>query len=180
VSDLAVQFEHSTFIYCNIVEMVKELNIKIEILESAEQLGKDDYLLLNTARKVTEEAYAPYSSFCVGAAAHLVNGEVVKGTNQENASFPAGICAERVLMSTASSIFPGIAIDTIAISYKNLNGKSDKPISPCGICRQSMLEFQTRTQHPMRVILSGQSGQIFIINNAADLLPLVFSAEDMK
>jgi cytidine deaminase len=83
-------------------------------------------------------------------------------------------------MSVASSLFPGVGIDTIAISYNNLNGKSDKPVSPCGICRQSFAEFQNRTKNPIRIILSGMEGKVQIIDNAAYLLPLVFSADDLK
>jgi cytidine deaminase len=104
----------------------------------------------------------------------------MSGTNQENASFPAGICAERTLMSAASSLFPGIGIKTIAISYHNLKGNSDRPISPCGICRQTLVEFQERTNQPIRIILSGMEGKVQIIENAGYLLPLVFGADDMK
>ncbi len=161
--------------------MKKEnLSIEMEVYDDSTTLGTRDRQLLEAARKETANAYAPYSEFRVGAAALLVNGEVVKGTNQENASYPAGICAERVLMSTASSLFPGVAIDTLAVSYHNIKGSSNKPISPCGICRQSIYEFQTRTAHNIRVILGGMTGKVFVINNAADLLPLVFGAEDMK
>jgi cytidine deaminase len=94
-----------------------------KIYDSIDELNAPDALLLREARKVTRFAYAPYSSFRVGAFAKLVNGETISGTNQENASYPAGICAERTLISVASSLFPEIGIDTIAISYDNLNGK---------------------------------------------------------
>jgi cytidine deaminase len=83
-------------------------------------------------------------------------------------------------MSAASSLFPNVGIETVAISYHNLNGNSDRPVSPCGICRQSFMEFQERTKQPIRVILSGMKGKVFIIENAKYLLPLVFGAEDMK
>lgn len=151
-----------------------------KIYDSIDELNREDADLLNKARRVTKFAYAPYSDFRVGAAAKLLNGEMVTGTNQENASFPAGICAERTLLSTASSLFPGIGIDTIAISYDNINGKSDRPISPCGICRQSFAEFQQRTQHPIRIILSGLVGKVQLIENAANLLPLSFSSDDLQ
>ena len=82
-------------------------------------------------------------------------------------------------MSVASTLFPGVGIDTIAISYNNLNGKSDHPISPCGICRQSFAEFQNRTGHQIRLILSGMEGQILLIEDVASLLPLGFGAADM-
>ena len=83
------------------------------------------------------------------------------------------------MLSTAASLFPGVAIETIAISYHNLNGKSDKPVSPCGICRQSLVEFQQRTKKEIRILLSGMEGQVQLIENAKDLLPLDFQHDDM-
>ena len=161
--------------------MKKEsVSFNITVFDSIDELNEQDAMLLKEARKVTQFAYAPYSNFHVGAFAKLENGKTVSGTNQENASFPAGICAERTLMSTASSLYPGVAIETIAISYNNVNGKSDTPVSPCGICRQSFVEFSDRTQKPIRMILSGREGEVQVIENARDLLPLVFAAEDMK
>lgn len=161
--------------------MKKEL-VQINIIEydSIDELNEDDASLLKEARKVTQYAYAPYSNFKVGAFAKLVNGKTVSGTNQENASFPAGICAERTLLSATASLFPGIGIETIAISYNNLNGESNKPVSPCGICRQSLFEFQQRTKNKIRILLSGMEGKVQLIENAQDLLPLVFCADDMK
>lgn len=158
----------------------EEFKFSISLYDSIDELNDEDALLLREARKVTQFAYAPYSNFKVGAFAKLENGKTVCGTNQENASFPAGICAERTLLSAASSLFPGIGIDTIAISYDNLNGKSDRPVSPCGICRQSLVEFQDRTKKQIRIILSGMEGKVQIIKNAKDLLPLVFGADDIK
>jgi cytidine deaminase len=161
--------------------MKKELfGFSYVVYDSIEELEKEKAEILWQARKITENAYAPYSNIKVGAFAKLVNGKTVSGTNQENAAYPAGICAERTLMSTASSLFPEVGIETIAISYHNLNGKSDHPISPCGICRQSFFEFQERTHNPIRIILSGMTGKIFEIDNAQNLLPLVFGANDMK
>lgn len=155
-------------------------SFNFKIFDSVDELTEADAALLAEAREITKFAYAPYSNFRVGAVAKLVTGEKVTGTNQENASYPAGICAERTLLSTASSLFPGVGIDTIAISYNNTNGKSDRPISPCGICRQSFAEFQQRTKQPIRIILSGQEGEIQVIENAANLLPFVFSSDDMR
>ncbi|MDP4285164.1 MAG: cytidine deaminase [Bacteroidota bacterium] len=161
--------------------MVKEeIKFDIKVYDSIDELNHEDAFLLNQARSVTQFAYAPYSKFQVGAFAKLMNGETVSGTNQENAAYPAGICAERTLMSTASSLYPGIGIETIAISHRNLNGNSDYPISPCGICRQSFVEFQLRTNQSIRIILGGQEGRVQIIENALDLLPLVFGAKDLK
>ena len=161
--------------------MIKEeIKFSITIYSSIDELNESDATLLREARNVTQFAYAPYSNFKVGAFARLENGETVGGTNQENASFPAGICAERTLLSTASSLFPGVGIDTIAITYDNLNGKSDEPASPCGICRQSLVEFQDRTKKRIRIILSGMEGKVQIIENASDLLPLVFGSGNLK
>jgi len=143
-------------------------------------LSTEDQQLLQDARKVTVYAHAPYSKFHVGAAILLANGTVIKGTNQENASYPAGICAERVTLSTASSMHPGVAIDTIAISYDNQNGASAAPISPCGICRQTLAEYENRQEQPIRVIMSGQTGPVNVLTTALHLLPFVFTAKDMK
>ena len=158
----------------------EQFNFTFELYESSDDLTPDDSFLLSEARSVTQFAYAPYSNFNVGAAARLVNGEIVTGTNQENASYPAGLCAERVLLSTASSRFPGIGIEVMAISYNNLKGQSDKPASPCGICRQTLTEFQQRTQHPIRIILSGMEGSVQVIEDAEYLLPFCFGSKDLK
>ena len=138
-----------------------------------------DAFLLSEARSVTQFAYAPYSNFQVGAYAKLVNGESVSGTNQENASYPVGICAERVLLSSVASQYQNVAIDTIAISYNNTNGESDHPISPCGICRQSLSEYEDRVKQPIRIILSGMQGEVYILSTAKHLLPLSFSSTDL-
>ena len=159
---------------------IEVFKFDFKIYDSIDDLNNEEANLLKEARKVTEFAYAPYSNFRVGAFAKLVNGQAVSGTNQENASYPAGICAERTLMSTASVLYPNVGIETIAISYNNLNGKSDRPISPCGICRQSFVEFQQRTKNPIRIILSGMEGKVQVIENAANLLPLTFSGDDMR
>ena len=158
----------------------EEFKFSISVYGSIDELNPKDAFILSEARSVTQFAYAPYSNFQVGAVAKLINGETVTGTNQENASYPAGICAERVLLSSAASQYPGIGIETIAIAYNNLKGKSDRPVSPCGICRQSFAEFQQRTKTPIRLILSGMEGEVQVIENAAHLLPLVFGSDDLK
>ena len=155
-------------------------NFEFEVHDSIESLPEKDAWLLNEAREVTQHAYAPYSHFQVGAVARLDNGEIVAGSNQENASFPIGLCAERVLLAAASSIYPKVPIESIAISYHNDNGESDHPISPCGICRQSLLEYESRVNHPIRLILGGMEGKVYVIDKAAMLLPLSFTSEDLK
>lgn len=158
----------------------KKISFEFEVYDSAEHLSNSDAALLAAAKKVTGDAYAPYSAFHVGAVAQLSNGQTISGTNQENASYPIGICAERVLLSAASSVYPGIPIETIAISYHNEHGESKHPVSPCGICRQSMVEYQERMKHPIRLILAGEEGKVYIIPDAGLLLPLQFSGSDLK
>jgi cytidine deaminase len=158
----------------------EEIKFAVDVYDSSDELNEADAFLLSEARSVTQFAYAPYSNFQVGAVARLVNGEIVSGTNQENAAYPAGICAERSLLSAAASSHPGVAIDTMAVTYNNLKGESKTPVSPCGICRQVMSEFQSRFPKPMRIILGGMEGKVQVIENAGYLLPLAFSSEDMK
>ncbi len=157
----------------------EEFAFAFEVYESIDELNEQDAWLLSEAREVTQHAYAPYSHFQVGAIAKLANGEIVAGSNQENASFPVGLCAERVLLASAASLFPKVPIEIMAISYYNQNGDSSHPISPCGMCRQSLLEYESRVNQPIRIILGGLTGKVYIIDKASRLLPLSFTAEDM-
>ena len=150
-----------------------------EEYDSMEELNDSDAALLTAARLVTAHAYAPYSKFHVGAAALLENGLTVTGTNQENASYPVGICAERVLLAAVASQHQNIPISTIAISYHNTNGQSMTPIAPCGMCRQSLAEFESRINKPIRLILSGLEGKVLVLPEASALLPLAFNKEQL-
>jgi cytidine deaminase len=156
------------------------IHIPVEIFSDFKMLAIDDARLLEAARNATGDAYAPYSKFRVGVAVRLENGLIVTGSNQENASFPAGICAERVTLSAASAVYPGIAITDLALTYINESGDSNHPISPCGICRQTMAEYEQRFGRSMRLILGGFSGEIYIISRATDLLPIAFSSQELK
>lgn len=158
---------------------LKKINFSVEVYQSSEELQVGDAELLSAAREIAKVAYAPYSNFLVGAAARLSNGEIMKGTNQENASYPVAICAERTLMSYAATLHPGTAIEAMAISYFNKNGDSNKPISPCGMCRQMLAEFEERTAQPIKLILGGTSGQVYIVSSAKELLPLTFTSADL-
>ncbi|MEQ1554056.1 MAG: cytidine deaminase [Ferruginibacter sp.] len=162
--------------------MKQKYSFGFEEFSDIAELNMDDAALLQEARKITQKAYAPYSNFLVGAAAIFNNGEKVFGTNQENASYPVGICAERVLLASASMLQTDEPIKTMAISYNNLsrNGGSDRPISPCGMCRQSLAEYEERTKQPMRLILSGMEGKVIIIQSAVQLLPFSFGSENLK
>ena len=150
------------------------------VYNSIEELPEKDKNLLAEAREVTEHAYAPYSNFQVGAVARMENGETISGSNQENASFPVGLCAERVLLATISTLYPKMYIETIAISYKSDNVSSDHPISPCGMCRQALQEYEGRVTHPIQLILGGMTGPVYVIDTASRLLPLAFTSEELR
>lgn len=156
-----------------------KIEFEYEIYNSIDELLPEDKDLLEQARNVTSIAYAPYSKFLVGAAAMLANGAVVKGTNQENASYPVGICAERTLLGVAAMMHTNVPIVTMAIAYNNLSGKSDEPVSPCGMCRQGLSEYENKTGKPIRIILSGMEGKIFIIANTGNLLPFSFNGNHL-
>lgn len=158
----------------------KEYKFEYTVFDSIADLPEADAALLQEAKATTKFAYAPYSHFKVAAVAKLTNGEIVKGTNQENASYPVGICAERVLLSTAASIFPEVAIETMAITYHNLNGASLMPVSPCGMCRQALVEFEDRTNHAIRLILGGAEGPVYLLEKSSQLLPFSFGGSDLK
>src|SRR5438874_13316646 len=104
---------------------IRQFSFEFDEYDSDDQLTEDDRMLLEKARQATQNAYAPYSKFHVGAAALLINNEIVTGSNQENASFPSGICAERALLASAAQLFPNVAVKAMAVSYNNLNGISN-------------------------------------------------------
>jgi cytidine deaminase len=158
----------------------QQYSFEYEVYNSIDELQEGDKALLRAAKDITPTAYAPYSNFHVGAAAKLSNGEIVKGTNQENASYPVGTCAERALLGSLGALFPNEPIETMAITYHNLNGSSDTPASPCGMCRQALREYETRTHHTIRLILAGKEGKVYIIPTAGMLLPLGFTSDDLK
>lgn len=157
----------------------EKYSFDFEVYHSINDLSAADAELLHDAQAATTMAYAPYSHFQVGAMALLANGKKVAGSNQENASYPVGLCAERVLLSAASSLYPGIPIHTIAISYQGESVVSNRPISPCGICRQTLVEYETRFKHPIRLILGGKEGKIWIIPQSSLLLPFGFTGDDL-
>lgn len=140
---------------------------------SVSELSASDRLLIDRAKRLAKSAYAPYSGFRVASVALMNDGSFVDGTNQENASYPIGLCAERVLLAAASSVAPSQAISTIAITYESDDVDTSAPVAPCGICRQSLLEFESRFNQSMRVLLVGNN-EIFEFDSASQLLPLGF------
>ena len=158
----------------------QKFEFNYSVYDNIDELPEAEKILLQEARAATAKSYAPYSHFNVGAVAQMENGELISGANQENASFPIGLCAERVLLATASSRFPEMPVDTIAISYKGEGQASDHPISPCGLCRQSLQEFESRMGRPIKLILGGMKGNVYVIDSASRLLPLAFTSDELK
>ena len=142
------------------------------------ELSKNDQELVQIAKDITSHSYAPFSKFSVGAAALLDNGIIVTGTNQENAAYPSGICAERTTLFYANSQYPNQGVNTLAIAARTEADFIDMPIAPCGACRQVMLETEKRYGHPMRVLLFGKKA-IYEIKSIVDLLPLCFDSSAM-
>lgn len=154
---------------------MKELNLHIQVIVKQEdELTTQELALLDEARRATYRSYAPYSHFSVGAAVELANGTLVSGSNQENAAYPSGLCAERTAVFYAGSRYPDQPIRRICIAARDTNGEFLKrPISPCGACRQVLLEAEQRAGGDIEVMLYGTEG-IYIIRRIKDLLPLGF------
>lgn len=157
-----------------------KLSSTIKVLSSPAELPAEYALLLEKAKQMIPNAYAPYSHFLVGAAVLLGNGITVTGNNQENASYPVGICAERVTLSAAAAIYPDATMKALAVTATGRNFQTHEPISPCGICRQTILEYEIRHQHPIEIILQGAEGKIYLIHSVKDLLPLYFDGGKLK
>ena len=159
---------------------MKDLTLQIDIkIYDYNELSDADRQLMDAAREATQLSYAPYSHFSVGAAARLANGTVVTGTNQENAAYPSGLCAERTTLFYANSQYPDQAVETLAIAARNERDFLDDPIPPCGACRQVMLETEKRFKQPMRILLFGKKG-IYEMKSVGALLPLSFDASSME
>ena len=149
------------------------INIIYKKYDSIDELPASDQQLVKDAKALAKTAYAPYSGFRVASGARMSDGSIVRGTNQENASYPIGLCAERVLLAAASSVAPWQSIQTIAITYESDTVDTSAPVAPCGICRQSLLEFESRFGQPMRVLLAADQ-EIVEFESVSLLLPLGF------
>ena len=160
---------------------MKQLDIHTTIkVYSSDELSAEEQQLVEAAKEATTRSYAPYSHFHVGAAALLANGEIISGTNQENAAYPSGICAERTTLFYANSQHPQQAVKALAIAARTSEGHwTETPISPCGACRQVMTETENRYEKPMKVLLCSVQ-EVFVIESAKDLLPVSFGSEDLK
>ncbi len=154
----------------------QQISVSVEYTRHTSQMDMPpaDQALLRAANEAAARAYAPYSNFLVGAALRMADGSVVTGNNQENASFPAGICAERTALHAAMSQWPQGVITEMAVVVPQVQG--DAPVSPCGICRQALLEQEMRQGKPMRLLMGLSSGVVFELESARSLLPLSFDA----
>ena len=159
---------------------MKEINLdaKIQFCQ-LEELTEDDQRLVNKSIEATRNSYAPYSKFYVGACLRTADGLEIIGANQENAAFPSGLCAERSAIFAAQSQHPESAIVALAIAARNEEGLMATPVSPCGACRQVILEMEDRYQRDVKILLYGTEG-IYVIPNVKTLLPLHFVDSCMK
>jgi cytidine deaminase len=159
---------------------IRNINIRIEEYETEKSLKHLEANLLSMAQEAIKGSYAPYSEFRVGVAVLLENGEVILGSNQENAAYPSGLCAERVAIFHAKSKYPDIKVKSVAITASSDNFITKSPITPCGACRQVIAETESRQNDKIRIIMKGQKGIIQAVNGIENLLPLMFKEEKLK
>ena len=153
-------------------EQILELSYRIYALD---ELPEESRKLVDAALEATQRSYAPYSHFYVGAALKLDNGVIVTGNNQENVAFPSGLCAERTALFYANAQYPEVPVKALAIVARDSSGKvTQAPISPCGACRQVMLETENRFGKPMQILLASAE-EVIVVERASALLPLAFS-----
>ena len=155
-----------------------DINIKIRFCR-LEELSEEDRQLVEMAVEATNNAYAKYSNFRVGAAVRLENGLLMKGANQENAAFPVTLCAERTAIFAAQANHPDKHITCLAIAARNDNGLLKSPITPCGACRQVIVGVEDRYKKPIKIMLYGTDG-VYCLESARDLMPLSFIDDSMK
>lgn len=149
---------------------------RLEVYDSIDEVPQDVQDLMQKAIEVRDAAYAPYSNFKVGAAIYLENEEIVVGSNQENASYPSGLCAERTAVYYAGAKFPEARILRIAISAKSMRHKVVSPVPPCGACRQALVEYEVKQEEPIELYFMGETGKVVKADSVKDLLPLVFDS----
>ena len=155
---------------------MKEISITSSFSEydSLDELPKDVQNLMDQAVEIRKKAYAPYSQFRVGAALLLDNGKIVLGSNQENAAYPSGLCAERVAIFYAGSMYPEAKILKIAITAASDTNQTKAPIPPCGSCRQSIAEYEIKQETPIEIYFMGEIGSIYQSASLKNLLPFMF------
>lgn len=154
----------------------KNIGFELTIFASESEMTAAEAKLVQASEKARQSSYAPYSNFKVGAALLLEGGELILGSNQENASFPAGLCAEGVALFHAGANFPNNRIVAIAVSAAAMEKEIVQPAAPCGICRQSISEYEKKQNSPIAILMKGESGPIYRCSSISDLLPLGFDS----
>lgn len=144
------------------------------VFENTSELPQDIQSLMDKAVETRKNAYAPYSQFRVGAALSLDNGQIVLGSNQENAAYPSGLCAERVAVFQSGAIYPNAKILKMAISAASDTNPTTAPIPPCGACRQSIAEYEFRQESPIEIYFMGEKGAVYKSDSLKNLLPFMF------
>lgn len=152
----------------------KQIVTEIEVYDNESELPKDVQSLLRVAKEARMKAYAPYSNFLVGAAIVLENGKIVSGSNQENSSYPSGLCAERTAIYAAGANYPTEKILKIAITAGPAKRENTVPVPPCGACRQAIAEYEQKQSHPIEVYFMGKTGKVCKVASLLSLLPLAF------
>ena len=162
--------------------MVKQNKIVTSIFEynHISECSNDIQKLMAQAVDAREKAYAPYSRFHVGAAILLDNGKIVTGSNQENASYPSGLCAERTAIFYAGAKYPDNIIKSIALTASSTEKENTQPVPPCGACRQAIAEYEQKQKSPIAIYFMGKSGKVMMVESLLSLLPLAFSEEYLK
>lgn len=155
------------------------LTTHIKVYENMEALSKEDFELMQAAHKISKDAYAPYSNFYVGAALRMESGEICVGNNQENAAYPSGICAERVAIFSASALHPNLPVKKVAVVAHSNQFLIDKPVSPCGSCRQVLAEYESKFNSNIKLLMMGETGKVYEVDSVKQILPLMFTAEDL-
>lgn len=156
---------------------IKNIETKITIYHF-DELCTEHQELISKAKEQVQKAYAPYSQFQVGAAILLENGEIFAGSNQENSAYPSGLCAERVAMFYANSQYPHVAVKSIAVTAFTNGNFLSEPVTPCGSCRQVLLETELRFEKDIEILLYGTK-EVFLIQNVKQLLPLCFEKSSL-
>ena len=151
----------------------EKISFEYEVFDSIHDLSEENKVLVSKAKHISKSAYAPYSKFHVGAAVELEDGQIFVSSNQENASYPVGTCAERGLLAYVNANFPNIKVKKLAVSTININ----VPLPPCGMCRQYILEIEKKQNDNIALFLSGNEGQVIKVDAAKDLLPLHFTED---
>ena len=156
-----------------------KIETNLSVFDSIDELPEDVQTLMNQAVQVRKKAYSPYSHFNVGAAMVLDNGEIITGNNQENASYPSGLCAERTAIYYAGANFPEAVIQKMAITASAQNKETNTPIPPCGACRQAIAEYEIKQNSPIEIYFMGEVGKVVKSDSLANLLPLIFDRKEL-